>query len=217
VSHTFSVAGARLVTLTVTDNVGSSASTAQTVTVTAVASPTVTLASTPSPPLAAQQATLRATATAATGHIITRYSWNFGDGTTAVGTSPTVTHTWQTQGSYVATVTVTDDLGQTASGSLQLDIVSSAVSATIVFSPTDPDPGQQVHFRAVNPVAPNGATISSYEWNFGDSQVSDGGTDTGQSVAHTYTVGGHDYIVRLTITDSNGNVGVVRATVPVGD
>lgn len=215
VTHTYTAGRIYTVTLVVTDAAGSSASTAAQVTVTAPAAPTVTLTSSPNPPLAGQTATLRAAVTAVTGRSIVRYAWNFGDGTSQTTTVPTVTKTYSNQGTYVATVTATDDIGQTGSASLQLDIVGSAVSATIVFSPTDPSADQRVHFRAVNPIAPNGASISSYEWNFGDSEVSGGGTATGQSVDHTYTVGADTYVVRLTITDSNGNVGVVRAEVKV--
>lgn len=215
VTHTYTAGRVYTVTLTVTDPAGATASAPSNVTVTAPAAPTVTLTSQPSPPLAGQLATLKATVTAVTGRSIVRYAWNFGDGTSQTTTVPTVTKTYLIQGTYVATVTATDDIGQTGSASLQLDIANSAVSATIVFSPTDPSAGQRVHFRAVNPVAPNGASIDSYEWNFGDSEESDGGTATGQSVDHTYTVGGDTYVVRLTITDSNGNEGVVRVEVEV--
>lgn len=215
VTHTYAAGRIYTVALTVTDAAGATSATAIQVTVTAPAAPTVVLTSTPSPPLAGQLTTLRAAVTAIAGRSIVRYAWTFGDGTSQTTTIPTVTKTYARQGTFVATVTATDDLGQEGSASLQLDIVSSAVSATIVFSPTDPSAGQRVHFRAINPAAPNGATISSYEWNFGDSEVSGGGSASGQQVEHTYTVGADTYVVRVTITDSNGNVGVVRTTVPV--
>jgi PKD repeat protein len=215
VEHTFTAARTYTVTLTVTDAAGSSASIAKTVTVGRIAAPTVTLSVTPDPPLAGQLATLNATATPATGHSITRFSWNFGDGTSQTTTTPTVTKRFDRQGKFVVTVTATDDIGQTGSASRELTITSSAIHATIVFSPTDPAAGQRVHFRALNPTAPDGATIEKFEWNFGDSEESDGGTATGQSVEHKYNVGKSTYVVRLTITDSKGNVGVFTKDIPI--
>ena len=42
---------------------------------------------------------------------IARYSWSFGDGTTATSSAPTITHTYAKPGSYTATLTVTDNEG----------------------------------------------------------------------------------------------------------
>lgn len=47
---------------------------------------------------------------------ITDYYWNFGDGQTALGAS--VSHTYQTAGNFTASVTVTDDYGNSAGASV---------------------------------------------------------------------------------------------------
>jgi PKD repeat protein len=214
VTHSFAAARPYNVTLTVTDAAGMTASVQQRVTVVAVLAPTVTLTVNPDPPLAGQQATFTANATAAAGHSITEYRWDFGDGTTQTTTSRTVTKTYNNQGTYVVSVTVTDDLGQTGAVAKALNITSSAISATISFSPTNPVTNQRIHFAALNATAPNGATITKYEWNFGDSEVAGGGTAEGQTVEHKYTQKG-TYVVRLTITASNGLVGVVTTQVTV--
>lgn len=216
VTHTFTTARPHNVTLTVTDAAGMTASIQQRVIVSAVPAPTVTLTINPDPPLAGQQATFTANATPAPGHSITEYRWDFGDGTTQTTTSRTVTKTYNNQGTYVVSVTVTDDLGQTGAVAQQLNITSSAVSATINFSPTNPVTNQRIHFAALNATAPNGATITKYEWNFGNSEISGGGTAEGQTAEHTYTRKG-TYVVRLTITASNGLVGVVTTQVTVSD
>jgi PKD repeat protein len=216
VTHAFTAARTYTVTLNVTDAAGTTASRAQSVIVLDVPAPIVTITVTPNPPLAGQLATLRANVTPAQGHSITRYQWHFGDGTSQTTTAPTVTKTYPTQGVFVVTVTATDDMGQTGSASLLLTIAGSSVNATIVFSPTTPFTNQRVHFTAVNPTAPNGATIAGYEWNFGDSEVPGGGTATGQAVDHIYTIEG-TYVVRLTVTDSNGSKGVFTALVPVSE
>jgi hypothetical protein len=53
------------------------------------------------------------------GYIVD-YFWTFGDGASDSGAS--VAHTYQTAGSYTATVTVTDDYGDTASASVVIQV-----------------------------------------------------------------------------------------------
>lgn len=211
-THNFAAPGVFTVTLTVTDAGGATASRQRLVTVSRVAAPTITaITPAPNPPLAGQQATFTANVTPAPGHAITRYDWDFGDGSDTTTTVPTVTKRYATQGVYVVTLTVTQDTGQTASLSQQVNIAGSAVSSTISISPTNPLVGQRVYFTALNPTAPNGATIVSFEWNFGD-----GRSASGQSVE----LSGYDrpgtYVVRLTVTDSNGVVGVFTRELAVG-
>jgi YD repeat-containing protein len=55
---------------------------------------------------------------------VVSYSWNFGDGGTASGPSPT--HAYTTVGTYTATLTVTDNLGSQGSASTTVSISSSS-------------------------------------------------------------------------------------------
>ena len=212
-SHAFAAPGTYTVALTVSDAAGASASTAQAVTVTNVAAPTVTLAVTPSPPAAGQAATFTATATPASGHGISSYAWNFGDGsTTQTTTGPTVTKTYSKVGTYVVTVTVTDDLGQTASVSLQFTIVGSGVTASFTSSPTDPKTTTTVQFNGVASTASAGATITEWNWDFGDGSVVNANNDP--TTSHQFAAVG-TYVVRLTVTDSAGRTGTVTTNVVV--
>src|SRR5688572_30606728 len=105
VTHTFNAAGVYMVTLTVTDSGGASASRQRLVTVSRVASPTIaSIAASPNPPLAGQLATFSATVTPAPNRTITNYEWNFGDGTSQTTSGPTVTKRYATQGVYVVTL-----------------------------------------------------------------------------------------------------------------
>lgn len=211
VTYRFQAARVYAVTLTVIDASGTAATLTRNVTVGDAAAPTVTLNVAPDPAQAGALVTLTATATPAAGHSITQYEWNLGDGRTATTSSPSITHTYSGAGTYVATVTVTDDIGQTGSAARQLTVSSGAPTATISVSPTDPVSGQAVSFRAINPTTTGGATITSYEWDFGD-----GSSASGQSVSHAYATA-NSFQVRLTITDSNGRTNVVTQSVTVAE
>jgi YVTN family beta-propeller protein len=92
--------------------------------------------------------TLDASASSDPDGTVARYAWDFGDGQTASGSQPTVSHTYAQPGSYTATLTVTDDegcsrrlvfTGQTAScaGSAGAQ-VGHAVSVAAPATPTPP-------------------------------------------------------------------------------
>ena len=210
-SRTFTLPGTYTVTLTVTDGAGTSASTASTVTISDVAAPTATLTVAPDPPLAELAATFTATTTVATGHSISSYFWTWGDGNSQTTFEPTVTKTYGVVGTYVATVKVTDDLGQTGTGSKSFTIVGSGVTASFTSSPTAPSTLTTVQFNGVASTASGGATITEWAWDFGD------GTETSATVAtttHLFATAG-TYVVRLTVTDSEGRTGTVTANVTV--
>jgi PKD repeat protein len=211
VNHTFTSPGTYTVAVTVMDAAGSVASAARAVTVANVAAPTVTLTVTPNLPVAGHDTTLTATATAASGHGIVRYVWNFGDGTTTTTTGPTATMVYQRAGTYVATVTVTDDLGQSASASIRINIGGSGVTAEITVSPAEPLVGQLVQFNGSGSLGAAGSTITLWSWDFGDGTTFEATTPT---ASHAYTAAG-TYTVRLTVTDSGGRTGTTTASVAV--
>ncbi len=81
--------------------------------------------------------------------------------------------------------------------------------ASFTFSPTNPDPGQNVVFDAAASSDPDG-TITAYNWNFGD-----GTTGTGMKITKAYTSAGV-YTVTLTVTDNLGATGTTTRTIQVG-
>jgi serine protease len=106
--------------LTVSDAYGRTASSSQSVTVTAGLNPTAAFTSSPTTPGVNQQVNFNASGTrAAPGRTITSYDWDFGDGTPAKS-GITVSHAYTVAGSYVVVLTVTDDLGKkgTATGTV---------------------------------------------------------------------------------------------------
>jgi PKD repeat protein len=189
----------------VVDAAGTVASLGQVVSVSPVAAPAVMLTIAPNAPIAGQMATLTATATAATGHSIQSYSWDFGDGTSRTTKTPTVTKSYSVPGIYTATVGAVDDLDQTAA-SLQF-VVTAAITAAFTTSPRDPHVNDLVTFNASTSTTANGAAITRYSWEFGD--TSPVAAASSPSVTHRFAAP-RVYLVQLTISDSQGRTGTTR-------
>ncbi len=140
---------------------------------------------------------------------ITAWAWNFGDG--ATGTGSQIQKRYSAAGTYTVTLTVTDNRG--ATGTTTRTVVVTAPNqppvASFTFSPTNPDPGQNVVFDAAASSDPDG-TITAYNWNFGD-----GTTGTGMKITKAYTSAGV-YTVTLTVTDNLGATGTTTRTIQVG-
>jgi PKD repeat protein len=128
-THTFTQPGTYKVILKVTDSKGQQETTERTVNV----SNTVTakLAASMNPVGAAQQDTFTAAASSDIGGTITDYKWDLdGNGTyeTDTGTTPTVTKTFSTPGTYTIGLQVTDSHGAIATSTLSVTVLSHGVS-----------------------------------------------------------------------------------------
>jgi len=109
VSHTFASPGTYTVLLRVVLDNGAQATSSQTLTV-AVPNPTARI--NVLPPTGTTSTTITFVgnqSTAAPGHQIVSYTWNFGDGGTGVGA--TVTHRYAATGTYTVSLIVTDEAG----------------------------------------------------------------------------------------------------------
>lgn len=129
---------------------------------------------------------------------VASYSWNFGDGSTATG--PTTTHQYVLAGSYVVSLTVTDNKGATNSSSQSVTISAPNVAPSARFTATNT--GLTVVFDGSLSADPDGS-ITNYAWDYGD-----GTTGSVMTPSHTYTTGG-SYNVSLTVTDNGGASGSV--------
>lgn len=111
VIHEFEKPGTFVVSLTVTDSRGTSVTTSQSVTVELTPPPTAVFVWSPTAPVAGQNIFFNAQgSTAAPGHRIVAYDWDFGSGRTGEGV--TITKRYDTPGSYNVTLKVHDDTFQ---------------------------------------------------------------------------------------------------------
>ena len=128
-------------------------------------------------------------ATAATGRTITSFSWDFGDGTGASGSL--VSHKFTGVGSFVVTLTVTDDAGSKTKSTQTLDVGTTASEPSAVFTTTIT--GRTLTVNASTSKPGTGATIVNYKFDYGDGNFEN---VTSPVQSHTYT-GPGTFIVLL--------------------
>jgi PKD repeat protein len=140
VNQTYATEGKVNVSLRVTDNLGSSATTTRTLTVAKNQPPKAALSASPNPGVAGQPVTLDASASSDPDGTIAKYEWDLdGNGSyeTDTGATATVSHSYSTAGDVNVGLRITDDLGATATTSRTLSVAagqeigySEAVSKT---------------------------------------------------------------------------------------
>ncbi|GAA0726444.1 hypothetical protein GCM10009430_33390 [Aquimarina litoralis] len=125
------------------------------------------------------------------------YSWNFGDGTTATGVS--ISHVFDTPGSYQVSLTVSDgSLNDTTSKTITVnDDTTPVITASISVDSNSGIAPATITFDGSGSTSSDGSSLS-YNWDFGD-----GTSGTGFIVSHDYTTAG-DYIAILTVTNTDG-------------
>ena len=175
--------------------------------------PSASFSASPSDPTVGDSVSFDASGSSDPDGSIVSYEWDFGDGTSATGASPS--HSYDSAGSYTVSLTVTDDDGATATTQQTITVSEAAPenqapSASFSASPSDPAVGDSVSFDASGSSDADGS-IASYEWDFGD-----GSTDSGESVTHTFSSPG-DYDVELTVTDDDGATDTTTQTVSVAE
>ena len=196
--HTYAAAGNYEVRLVVDDG---QARSDPSVTSAAISAPPVNIAPVADPggPYAGepgQTITFDGTASADPNGSSLTYSWDFGDGSTGSGVSPT--HAYAAAGNYTVFLTVSD--GQLASDPV-------ATTAEIAVPPANRAPtanpggpyigstGEAIRFDGSASRDPDGDALT-FAWDFGD-----GSTGTGAAPTHSYTSAGV-YEARLVVSDA---------------
>jgi PKD repeat protein len=211
VSKTYDTAGTYNVTLTVTDDAGNAGVATQSVTVGTSSPGGLTAAFTFSPTSPLPGSPVHFNASTSTSAVpISSYKWDFGDGTLTTTASATISHTYTTVGTFVVTLTVKNSGGLTATTTQTLATGgTTSPTADFTSSPSPSSAGSPVSFNASASQPATGATIVTYQWDFGDGSAPvTTGTPT---TSKTFAVAG-SYTVTLTVTDSNSGTASVSKT-----
>lgn len=123
------------------------------------------------------------------------FSWDFGDGQTGSGMTPS--HTFTDYGSYEVELTVNDGQGNAVSTRETLRIENLPPVPAFTFTPNTGNVPLQVTFDASESVDPEGEALT-LAWNFGD-----GSTGSGLTTSHTFTEPVNTQ-VQLRVTDAQG-------------
>lgn len=132
------------------------------------------------------------------------FAWSFGDG--ASGTGATTSHTFDADGTFTVSLTVTDDDG--ATGSTQQQVSVEALNVPPVAAINVSCEELTCSFNGLGSTDSDGE-ITAYAWEFGD-----GGTSAEAEASHTFASAGV-YSVTLTVTDDDGDTGDATQDVTV--
>jgi len=134
------------------------------------------------------------------GHPITTWEWDFGDGSTSNLQNPS--HQFGSSGTFTVQLIVVNDLGC-------VDTITHIIIAdslpTAQFSAIPVCLGDTTYFNDAS--LPNGGTINSWYWDFGD-----GNTSNQQHPAHLYTSDG-TFNVTLVVENTAGCIDSI--TIPI--
>jgi len=199
--HTYPDNGEFTVTVTATDDDGGTSSTSTTLTVQNADPTVVSLAAAAGfegVPVAFTSEGADAGADTLT------YAWRFPNGDTLAGAN--VSYTFGDDGTYQATLIITDDDG----GSVQQDLSVDVANVDPVVLTTDwptPSEGLEATLAATFSDVPDDTLTAT--WDLGDGTIS-----TGETITHTWADSG-TYQVELTVTDEDGGEATVSQTVSV--
>ena len=225
ITHDFKTPGTYIVKLTVTDNEGAMNSQQLAIVVTNPP-PVANAAVNDATPHPGDEVQFDGTGSADAFGEVVGYRWDFGDGETA--STAKAAHVYKNGGTYVVTLTVTDDGGLTAQATLTMNVkpgtsncgggtcgggdVRPLAVITIPYGYTSCSGGTAGVPLTFDGTASRAVTgkIELYQWDFGD-----GGTASGATVEHTYTTPWR-YTVKLTVTDSGGAIGSAQGICSIG-
>ncbi|MCK6684186.1 MAG: PKD domain-containing protein [Thermoanaerobaculia bacterium] len=128
----------------------------------------------------------------------TGWTWDFGDGTKSTEQNPR--HTYTTRGSYLVTLTASNDGGSNTRGRSLLVLDGAAPLPDFTWSPPSPATGQEVQFRDTSTGDP-----TYWTWQFPD-----GSRRTTKNASFTFTRIGPQEIT-LTVGNTAGNQTTTKA------
>ena len=214
-SHTYTTAGTYTVRVTVTDTAGLAATSAANVQVTATgedAPPSAGLAVAPASGTVNLAVTADASASADTDATpITSYSFDFGDGSPAVGpqAGATAGHTYTVPGTRIVTVTVRDTAGLSSTATSQVTVTDNPPTARLNVQVS----GSAAAADASASTDGDATPIARYSFDFGDGSPVVG-PQAAPTATHSYATGGN-FTVAVTVSDTAGLSSTAKRRVKV--
>jgi len=209
--HTYLAGGAFTATLTVTDDGGATSTSTLLIVVSPPDNypPTAVLGATPTSGRAPLEVSFSSGGSVDVDGTITSVEWDFGDGS-PLSSQADPTHTYTSVGTYVASLTVTDDQGDANTETIEISVVPNAAPLAVAAgTPTVGKSPLVVAFSSAGSDDTDG-TIVETSWDFGDGSP----LDTSASPFHTYTAPG-SYTATLTVTDDSGDTDTATVAITV--
>jgi PKD repeat protein len=135
------------------------------------------------------------------------FIWDFGDGNVGTGIYPKHTYDDEGTGTYIVSLTVSNDKGEIDTKTTEA-FISNVAPLAEAGSNTSADEGESVTFHGSS-FDPGILDLPFYVWDYGD-----GYGGTGKDISHSYGDNG-TYIVKLTVEDGDGGVGEDSLTIVV--
>jgi len=126
---------------------------------------------------------------------IASYAWDFGDGSSATGS--TGSHTYANAGAYTAALTVWDYSGNSATSTMSVTVRDTKAPVALGGGDRSVDETQSLFFDAS--ASTDNVGVVAYSWDFGD-----GSSASTATANHAYAHPGV-YHATLTVTDAAGN------------
>ena len=141
------------------------------------------------------------------GTQIIQYSWSFGDGRTAIGGDPEIALEYTRPGTYIANLTVTNNLYQQDTARINITVLNNPPLASFNFNNNTLVTNPNYKVAQVNTpinlydtsIDPDGAIVNR-SWDFGDNT-----TSYDQNPSHVYTMSGY-YQITLHVTDNDDGI-----------
>jgi len=134
------------------------------------------------------------------------WAWNFGDGNSSSLEDPA--HTYADPGTYVVSLTVTDNDGASDTASQEVTVAAPSNEPPVAFF-TYQCTGLTCSFFGSG--SDEDGNIVQYQWDFGDGKAS-----SEQNPVYSYTNSG-EYSVTLIVTDDEGATGTASQQVSLND
>jgi PKD repeat protein/KaiC/GvpD/RAD55 family RecA-like ATPase len=206
-THSFAEDGLYTITLTVTDNDGTTKSALDTVSVQNRA-PVAQFTKSASTVDTGTFVQFNASTSYDPDGTLVNYYWDFGDGQTGMGM--VASHAFGENGTYSVALTVTDNDGLTDSTHETVVVQGRTPVAQFTKSANAVDTGVFVQFDASSSYDPDGTIVGCF-WDFGD-----GKNATGIVASHSYADNG-TYTVILMATDNDGLSSVYQDAILVSN